>query len=372
MKVAQITSGVRGLASYSLNLYRYFEAHQPEMLPLVVSSVPWTKDPIPCLEPKSRLVGGIYPWPERPAQVHDALAAHGTQVLHHHHPSGRLDFHVKKIATRLDVPLLTTIHMAIGSSRHITDRVMGWYFRLVRNHINYDPGRCAYVAISQFVREQVLRLGGLPADRVVLLYAGVDTERYHPVPRPDTGRLELVFLGQVMPEKGIDVLVDVVEALSETRPVRLRVIGNGHLLKPLMRRTAGDPSFEWLGFTPDPGLVARTLAEAHLTVMPTRWDEAFSYVPLESLSCGTPVLASRAGGTGEIIRHGHNGFLVSPGDGDALLETLEKADIGQLEDMGHRGRMDILARHTLQSFGERYAHLYGNMAERPERLDPLD
>jgi glycosyltransferase involved in cell wall biosynthesis len=69
----------------------------------------------------------------------------------------------------------------------------------------------------------------------------------------------------------------------------------------------------------------RMLGAATATIQPVRWDEPFGMVALESIACGTPVVAYRRGGLAEVIVDGRSGCLVTPGDETALLRAVGTA-----------------------------------------------
>ncbi|MCL2481144.1 MAG: glycosyltransferase family 4 protein [Spirochaetaceae bacterium] len=367
MKIAHIHSGVRGIASYALNLYKYFEKTGDNTL--IVSEARWTKQRIPVYEPKSLLIAGIMPWAKNIGEVEDKLLEFKPNILHHHHPSGRLDFNIKRFRTALDVPLICTFHMAVGSTKYTIDKMMNTFFRLTKR--NFTDAAC-YVAISKFVREQLLRIGGIPKEKIVLLYAGVDPDIFKPVQYEQHDTLEILFVGQITPEKGIDRLIRIVQKLSEERKVRLSIIGNGTLRRILMKKTKNNPIINWVGFLNSPEKVGEYYAKSDVTVLPVRWDEAFSYIPIESLSSGTPVIASRLGGTTEIIQEGKTGFLFTARKYDELYGILKNIEITKLWEMGALGREYILQKHTLETFGAKYKSLYENVINNPGNINQID
>ena len=110
--------------------------------------------------------------------------------------------------------------------KYFVDKAMNGFFRLVRSnflHIN------AYVAISKFVKRQLEEIGGVPKEKIVLLYAGVDPEIYSPIAKEKKEALEISFVGQIVHEKGIDYLIKTVNELAKTRKVKLNIIGEGSL-----------------------------------------------------------------------------------------------------------------------------------------------
>ena len=368
MKIAYTHSGVRGISSYCLNLYDGLEARGIESL--IVSEAKWSKAPRPgVFEPNSRLIAGIMPFATDIPQIERRLGEYAPDILHHHHPSGRLDFFVERIRCGLDVPLVVTVHICVLSRDYVIEKVMNLLYRAVRKNF----GRAVVmVAISDYVRQQLISAADVPPERIVLMRTGVDTELYRPMDREDRECLELLFVGQFMPEKGLPMLIEAVSRASRHRKVRLRILGSGNLERPLRRRTEGRSEFEWLGYSSDRELVARLYAESDAVVMPTRWQEAFSYVPLEAMSCGTAVIASRAGGTGEAVHDGDTGLLFPVGDTDRLTEILERARPDELWEMGLRGREFVLERHTEEAFAAKHEVLYRNVLEDPDNIRPVD
>jgi glycosyltransferase involved in cell wall biosynthesis len=63
---------------------------------------------------------------------------------------------------------------------------------------------------------------------------------------------------------------------------------------------------------------------ADVVVFPSEWPEPFGLVPLEAMACGTPVVATGTGGSGEFLEDGVNCLLFTPGDPDALAKALSR------------------------------------------------
>ncbi len=184
--------------------------------------------------------------------------------------------------------------------------------------------------------------------------------------------LNITFVGQITPEKGIDQLINVVTRLSKYRKVKLHIVGNGTLKPLLMKKTQNNRVINWVGFLNSPEKVGEFYAKSDVTVLPTRWDEAFSYIPIESLSSGTAVIASRCGGNMEAIQEKETGYLFTPGKGDELFEILKNVEIPRLWEMGAKGREYILKKHTLKTFGDKYKMLYSDLLKNPSYPRQID
>ena len=161
-----------------------------------------------------------------------------------------------------------------------------------------------------------------------------------------------------MPEKGIDVLVKSVIKAGVDRDLRLTIIGHGPLEKQLRHVSRSHPNIRWVGFLKDQKQISEFYGQSDVTVMPTRWDEAFSLVPLESLACGTPMIATAKGGTPEIIRNGETGYLLSDCDVHELTNLLLSLDIEKLRSMREACRALVLERHTIEMMGKNHIALY--------------
>ncbi|QJY47727.1 glycosyltransferase [Pseudonocardia broussonetiae] len=164
----------------------------------------------------------------------------------------------------------------------------------------------AVVCTTRFAEEEFARIG---CGTVVRVPLGVDLDTFAP-DRSDAGlRSRLVdddaFLvvhcGRLSPEKHAERSIAAVAGLRRAGvAVRLVLAGDGPSRPALQRRAAGLP-VDFLGFVPDRGGVARLLATADATIAPGP-HETFGLAALESLACGTPVVASAGSALAEIVR----------------------------------------------------------------------
>jgi glycosyltransferase involved in cell wall biosynthesis len=113
-----------------------------------------------------------------------------------------------------------------------------------------------------------------------------------------------------------------------------------------------------------PGVVAHEelpalFRRARLVVVPS-FTEAAGMVPVEAMACGTPVVASRVGGLADTIADGENGWLVPPGDVDALAAVLDRllSHPVELERVGRVARASV-DRFDARTFGARMIEAYG-------------
>ncbi len=161
-----------------------------------------------------------------------------------------------------------------------------------------------------------------------------------------SGPLELLFLGHVIPRKGLLPLLEALTRLD--RDVwRLSVVGSldfdpahARRAQQVTRQLGLSDSVRFLGPLPDAELV-RILTTSHLFCMPYAY-EGFGIAILEAMAFGLPAIGCREGAAIETIRHGANGFLLRPGDLFGLAPLLAKLQ----SDRGALQRMALAARRT--------------------------
>ncbi len=140
------------------------------------------------------------------------------------------------------------------------------------------------------------------------------------------GPLELLFLGNVIPRKGLIALLETLQKLDE-HLWRLTVVGGTDFdpahtqkVRELIGRLGLESSVNFIGFLEDDELV-EVLKASHLFCMPYAY-EGFGMAMLEAMSFGLPPVSSSAGAAGETVLHGKNGFLVAPEDGQTVREII--------------------------------------------------
>ena len=166
--------------------------------------------------------------------------------------------------------------------------------------------------------------------RVSVIHNGVDTDRFHSVPRsgdyagvPDAARVVL-SVGRLVGWKGLHVIVDALAGLPHD--VHYLVLGEGGERAELERRAAGRgvaARVHFAGRIPHAEL-PRWLARAEIFVQPSIGEEAFGISVVEAMACGLPVLASDNGGMKEIVIPGATGQLLPPGDVAAWTAALAR------------------------------------------------
>lgn len=176
-------------------------------------------------------------------------------------------------------------------------------------------------------------LGGRPASPVkpwVIALPGKDrlgAIRISDAPGRSQGRaLRLLFLGNVIPRKGLHVLVEALARIPD-RPWTLTIAGRtdpdpgyASRIRGRIRETGLESRVSWIGAVPDEDL-PRIFQSHDLLSVPSQC-EGFGIVYAEALTFGLPVIAGALGGASEIVDHGSNGFLIPWEDSKSLANCL--------------------------------------------------
>lgn len=167
--------------------------------------------------------------------------------------------------------------------------------------------------LSKFSAGVLWKLYRIPADRIVTIPGGVDTERFQPVAdrsavRSSLGlqsRQPLLFtIRNLEARMGLDTLIRAMAILRRQVPEVLLLIGGAGSLRDDLESLSTSLDLNghvrFLGYVPDDRLPLYYQA-ADFFVLPTRELEGFGLVTIEALACGTPVLGTPVGGTPEIL-----------------------------------------------------------------------
>jgi len=235
----------------------------------------------------------------------------------------------------------------------------------------YERSRLVVVVTNSWmaglVKESPL-LGRFP---VRMIPNGVDTEIFRPIPKaaareslgiPPHAKVVLfsAHVAKAGTRKGAEYVRPALERVvaSGVQDVLLVVIGEG------AEAWEGSPHYVTvrLGFTQSDRLLASVYAAADVLVHPAVVENLANGI-IESLACGTPVVAFRVGGIPDVVRDGETGHLARLRDVEDLSEGLRKVLLAQKmqPDMAKQCRRTIEAGYTREMELQRFANLYEEM-----------
>ena len=133
--------------------------------------------------------------------------------------------------------------------------------------------------------------------------------------------LSLLFLGYLGKRKGTYDLLDVLARLGDT-PVKLYYGGDGEVeqVASRVKELAIEDKVEYLGWVSGDKKID-ILNRAHVYVLPS-YNEGLPISVLEAMSYGMPVISTKVGGIPSIVKNDENGFIIEPGDKDALQQAI--------------------------------------------------
>ena len=212
----------------------------------------------------------------------------------------------------------------------------------------------AIVTPSQYALDSLVDIG-VPADRVIVLPYGVDLQRFRPAEGRDarSGVVRALYVGGITQRKGVHFVVEAVRRLQDPR-LRLDLVG----------REGGDTS--WLPRGDDAIVLHAPRPHREIPPMYQQADffvqmslhESSAMTIFEALASGLPVITSP--NSGSVVRDGIEGFVIPPGDVEALMDRMTRLT----DDALLRARMGRAARERAESFGwEAYRARFGALVE---------
>jgi glycosyltransferase involved in cell wall biosynthesis len=230
----------------------------------------------------------------------------------------------------------------------------------------------AVIAVSESVRESVIRRLQLPVERVRMLPNWIDPERFKPSDR-DASRamftvrsnIVVACIGQIARAKGQEEFVRAAANLARIRTdVEFLIAGNEHEEgEPFTRHLSGladslglSHKLRFLGHVSH---IPELLAAVDVVVVPS-WDEGFSLVTIEAMAARRAVLASQVGGIAGIIRDNVTGLMFPPRDVHALTDKLLwlVSDAPLRERLSVQGQRDVYLRFGREQIIDQIEALY--------------
>ena len=234
----------------------------------------------------------------------------------------------------------------------------------------------ALVAVSPQVRDDLVALGVAPRERFVVVRLGIELEQRVATAQDGRGENRRVLgvgpdrfaVGWIGRMTGVKRTEDVLRAFRRLRDggvdACLFMIGDGPDRAAVERRAhelgvMRDTFF--LGYQEE---VAPFYAAFDAMILPSI-NEGTPVSAIEALAAGRPVVATRVGGVPDVVRDGEDGFLVDPGDVDALADRLTRlaADPELRERLGASGRARVIPRYSVERLVDDIDLLYRSLLE---------
>lgn len=177
-----------------------------------------------------------------------------------------------------------------------------------------------YTVTGEIMRREMVEFG-FDADRIHVLMHSIDLEAFQ-INDPDQAAFDFIFVGQLIPRKRVDTIIDAFAEVTKSRPdARLCILGGGPLEQELIRQV------DRLGIAHAvtlAGMVEEVppwIHNSRVLVMASDY-EGFPFAMVEAMCCGLPPITTPVGTVGDFINHGENGMLFPIGDSRALARLM--------------------------------------------------
>lgn len=285
--------------------------------------------------------------------------------------AGRVLKHAYKI------PLIATIHATEFGRRGGITEPLSRYIHAQEWLLGYEAWRV--IVCSETMRKEVVDVLAIPPDKVEVIPNGVDSERFDVKVEEGfrdrflaPGEKLILFVGRLVWEKGVDVLVDSAPYVLERFPnVKFVVVGKGNVeeYRERARQRGVEHKFFFTGFLEDKE-VAKLYNCADICVYPSRY-EPFGIVALEAMAVGIPPVTSDAGGFRETVQNGETGIITHRGDplslAQGILFLLENP--GLKKAMGEKARRKARQEYRWDKIAIRTISLYKRVIKERKEVD---
>ncbi|TKB47592.1 glycosyltransferase family 4 protein [Ferrimonas sediminicola] len=186
------------------------------------------------------------------------------------------------------------------------------------------------ICVAKAVEEDLANHVNNPSKKLATVYKGHDSSWYQNPPADlsqfnlpeDAFKVSLV--ANLRPRKGLHVLMDATHHLPKDANIHFLLVGanpDNDKIKQMIASSGCPERIHPMGWRTDAPEVA---AASDLVVLPTLKREGLCRAVLEANSYGTPAVMSDTGGNAELVKDGHTGFIVPPGDAKALAEAIHR------------------------------------------------
>ncbi|MBI2472868.1 MAG: glycosyltransferase family 4 protein [Planctomycetes bacterium] len=278
--------------------------------------------------------------------------------LIHAHMAGPAGFAAVLLGMLFGKPIIVTVH---GSDIHTFPKHL-----FLRRMVIFTLKRATkVVAVSQSLKDLVSKLIDSQKN-ILIIRNGSRQEIFFPIDKttarerlglPNNKKI-ILFIGSLIPRKGVDVLLSAFTLLNEKNNINLLLIGEGESepkLKALTKELHIETQVYFIG-SKKHDEIPLWLNACDVFCLPSH-HEGFPTVIVEAFACGRPVVATKVDGVPEAITNDTVGLLVEPNNSEALASALNKAlekewDYQTIAEYGKRFSWDTIA--------EEYLELYKN------------
>jgi glycosyltransferase involved in cell wall biosynthesis len=236
---------------------------------------------------------------------------------------------------------------------------------------------CDYVACASKFSLEYFERGGFPLEKLCLVEegsaGGTMPKRNQPASSYSSNPPVIGYIGQLIPRKGVDVLLRAFKKVLASSPdAQLWIAGEGPQkddLVELAKALGLGASVRFIGFVED---ASEFYDKVGIIAYPTRFDPQ-GLVIAEALSRGVPVVTTKAAGLSYYITDGVNGLVVEPGDDNALAEAiLSYCKSVEVRSRLKEGALESSSQHTMSDMVDSFAAIVRKFLGDPRTANQLE
>ncbi len=283
-------------------------------------------------------------------------------VVHAHHAFSRLSLLSISLADKYNIPSVLTTH----TSSFFQDYEYFWQFisyiypryRLTISKVN------KIIAVSEVAKKFI---SYFTEKNAIVIPNGVSTKKFKPREIERDGEPVILYVGRLVPKKGIDVAIISMKKVIEKYPnAKLVIAGRGKMmpiLKSMVAILGIEKNVEFLGYVND-NFLPYLYNSADVFVLPSIMAESFGIVLLEAMSSGLPIVATKVGGIVEVLENGKYGILVEPGNAkemaDGIIKILEDEQLSN--NLSIKGRKIVMQKYSWEKISNKIIKVYNELA----------
>jgi len=195
------------------------------------------------------------------------------------------------------------------------------------------------VTVSEDVKNDLLKETKVNADKVKVIYVGVDSARFLKPNITNLDPIKLIYVGVLIKEKGAGFAISAISKLkNKFKDIKLTIVGDGEdkeYFESLSKELDLDNYVDFTGRV-DYAQIPTLLNQHNIFIHPSVRDEGFPMVMLEAVTAGLPIIATDKGGTRNVVKSGINGILLNPDENveQQIIDAISFIKDGmKLEDM---------------------------------------
>jgi glycosyltransferase involved in cell wall biosynthesis/2-polyprenyl-3-methyl-5-hydroxy-6-metoxy-1,4-benzoquinol methylase len=283
-------------------------------------------------------------------QINNIISSNKIDLVHSQ--GARADFYSRVAGRVAGAPhILSTIQMPVegfdvGPLRKII-------YRLLDQFSERFVGR--FIVVSDSLKKILTEGRGIPTQRVVLIYNGIEVDKYHPDLEETSPRNNwkippnvplIAAIGRMVWQKGFEFLIRAMPNIIAASPeTRLLLVGDGPLrieLEDLAKQLNVFDKIIFTGFRSD---ISQILSTVDVLAVPSLL-EGFPMIILEGMAMAKPIVATKIQGITEQLTEGKQAILVPPRNSDALSDALLKL----IQDAKLASMLGIAARRKVENY----------------------